>query len=108
MASIRIKQPKRREAAASQLTPRSQKKRLSAPRQAVPVPDIPNPLAELPPEGGEGLVRRETISNEKKGLGSGGKSVGPGDARDSTGKGPAIASRSASRRPGGGRRNPAQ
>jgi hypothetical protein len=108
MASIRIKQPKQRGAAASQLTPRSQKKRLSAPPQPAPVPDIPNPLAELPPEGSEGRVRGETISNEKKGIGTGKKSLGLGDARDSSGKGPVIASRSANRRPGGGRRNAAQ
>jgi hypothetical protein len=51
---------------------------------------------------------RETVSNEKKGLGTGKKSPGLSEARDSTGKGPAIASRGASRRPGGGGRDAAQ
>jgi len=115
MASIRIKQPKQTGAArsqtgasASRLTPGSQKKRqtkrLSAPSQPpAPAPDIPNPLAELPPEGSATPSLREMSSNEKKGLGAEKKS-GPGDGRDSIGKGPAV-THDVSRRHGGGRRN---
>ena len=86
MASIRITKPKQAEEAASRLTPRPQKKSLSVTSQPAPVPDIPNPLAELPAEGSKGRVRGETSWDEKRGLGTETKSLGLGDGRDSRGK----------------------
>jgi hypothetical protein len=93
MACIKMRQSKRMGAAASQLTPRSQKKRASAPSQPAPVPDIPSPLGELPAEGGnQGLSQKS--STEKKGLRAGAKSFGVADRRAFGSEDWAVASRS--------------
>src|SRR5690348_7500532 len=107
MAWIKIKQPKRRGAAASQLTPRSQKKRSSAHPQPASVPDVPSPLGELPAEGGRNQGLRQEIWNDTRGLGARRKSLGLGDRRDLASRGSAVPSRDLMRRRAGGKRGAA-
>lgn len=69
MAWIKNRQPKRRGAPASRLTPRSQKKRSSAPPEPAPVPDVPSPLAELPAEGSRRAKQKFPAGNSDLDIG---------------------------------------
>jgi hypothetical protein len=83
MASIKVKRPRQR-GAASQWAPRSLEKLSSAPPQSAPdIPNIPNPLGELPAEGTKASHTHQEMAPGSTSVSLGHNPDSPGDASQS-------------------------